>query len=163
MGSELQNVEMHNPVSISQMQIRLLIWINNWMFRQQTLQIEGCSFPSAIMKWIQFVQERLLYLYTIHGRVCMECIAIFHDLAIHLSSLPLSKSKQPCYVQIKDKDITLKEQRKGQAYSSTQSRGSPEFPFNSLWFSSLVLPSLSLMLNGSNVAAAIDLSGNSAE
>jgi len=46
----------------------------------------------------------------------------------------------------------------------TQSAGStPEFPFNNLWFSSLVLPSLlSLVLNGSSSAAAAFVrSGNS--
>lgn len=41
----------------------------------------------------------------------------------------------------------------------TQSAGSTEFPFKSLWFSSLVRPSF---VNGSNIAAGPPRSGNSA-
>lgn len=58
-----------------------------------------------------------------------------------------------------------REEKKGQVegIQHTQSAGSTPFPFNNLWFSSLVLPSLlSLVLNGSSSAAAAFVrSGNS--
>jgi hypothetical protein len=44
----------------------------------------------------------------------------------------------------------------------TQSAGSTEFPFKSLWFSSLVLLSLSLVLNGNKKEAPPVRSGSSA-
>lgn len=47
------------------------------------------------------------------------------------------------------------EEKTSRFQQHTQSAGSTELPFNNLWFSSLVLPSLSLVLNGSSNVAAV--------
>ena len=92
-------------------------------------------------------KKLLFHLSTIHCTISMDCVSIFQYFSIDLSSLPLHNQMHNKQQSRMEWEFSIHYMKCRNQH--TQSAGSPEFPFMSLWFSSLVLPSLSLEVSGS--------------
>lgn len=98
---------------------------------------------------------------TINCTINMNCKPIFHNFAVHPISLSLRNFETKPMSKMDKKPKS--DGKFGNKYMHTLSMGSTEWPFKSLWFSSLFQSSLSLLLTGSKRdAPVLDRSGISA-